>query len=369
MQGPAVTTEYIMAEFKFTCSHCKQGIVCDELWSGHEIQCPHCQGTLTVPARKAEGSARSLVPAPPPGTAPKVSLGRPQSSPSSSVAQVLAEAAARRAAGGPVKKSNWGTWIGIVVALAALGVGGYFGYGWYRDRAEAKKREAEQSAAANAQTNMLAAPAPPAAEKPLALLPAVWTLAVETANIPKGGVNGTLSGAKFVPETTRLDQLGAVPVLRFFQGAATSPDQEVLIYLRLNPGETLAGRTWTVSKEERGAAVPEVAKRWKSNPAAPPQLKMYNSGYAMKLELGQAADGALPGKIFIALPDQEQSVLAGLFKATTGVTSTGPEATSAQPAAPPAEPALAPAPAPGAPMGGRPPPSRSQYENRYGKQR
>jgi len=36
----------------------------------------------------------------------------------------------------------------------------------------------------------------------------------------------------------------------------------------------------------------------------------------MRLELGQMADGVLPGKIFLALPDADQSVVAGNFKAT-----------------------------------------------------
>ena len=36
----------------------------------------------------------------------------------------------------------------------------------------------------------------------------------------------------------------------------------------------------------------------------------------MRLELGQLADGVLPGKIFLSLPDADQSVVAGNFKAT-----------------------------------------------------
>src|ERR1019366_7636134 len=41
----------VMADMKFNCSHCGQDIECDELWSGHEIQCPTCQGQLVVPPK------------------------------------------------------------------------------------------------------------------------------------------------------------------------------------------------------------------------------------------------------------------------------------------------------------------------------
>jgi hypothetical protein len=66
----------------------------------------------------------------------------------------------------------------------------------------------------------------------------------------------------------------------------------------------------------KGSGVPQVAKRWKTDPRYAPQVKSFQSGYAMKLELGQLADGAVPGKIFLALPDTEQSVMGGVFKAT-----------------------------------------------------
>jgi hypothetical protein len=38
-----------MAEIKFSCGHCGQHISCDQQWAGHEIQCPACQGLLSVP--------------------------------------------------------------------------------------------------------------------------------------------------------------------------------------------------------------------------------------------------------------------------------------------------------------------------------
>src|SRR6266705_1524005 len=46
-----------MAEFKFACLHCGQKIQVDELWSGHELQCPSCHKNLTVPPNPAAAPA------------------------------------------------------------------------------------------------------------------------------------------------------------------------------------------------------------------------------------------------------------------------------------------------------------------------
>ena len=86
------------------------------------------------------------------------------------------------------------------------------------------------------------------------------------------------------------------------------------VSLRLNAGETLSGHTWTVTRDMTGSAVPKVLKRWKTDPRYAPKEKFFSAGYAMKLELGASKDGVTPGKIFLALPDTEQSVVAGAFR-------------------------------------------------------
>ena len=147
-------------------------------------------------------------------------------------------------------------------------------------------------------------------------------------------------------------------VLRLFQGASLSPDREILVYLHLSPGQSPTGHTWTVSQEMRDRSVPQVVKRWKTNPRYAPISKAYSSGYAMKLELGEITNGVLPGKIFVALPDTEQSVVAGVFQASTTLADASGAATS---------PVLAPGPAaaPVAPGG----PARSRMDQRYGRKR
>ena len=106
----------------------------------------------------------------------------------------------------------------------------------------------------------------------------------------------------------------------------------------------------------KGAGVPQVAKRWKTDPKYAPKIQNFTGGYAMKLELGQLSEGMLGGKIFLALPDQEQSVAAGVFKAATTQVQASAAATTTEPG-----PAAAPDPAAAA--------QRAAFEKRYGIKR
>jgi hypothetical protein len=255
-----------------------------------------------------------------------------------------------RVAAGFVKKKETSTLLKVLqfaAFLAVVGVGGYFGWNWYQGKQQAKAEEVKQAAAAQA-----AAAAPPA-EPPM--VAPDYTLDVNTAKIPEGKVNGMIAGTNFVAETVSLGLIGANPVLSIFQGQMASPDRQVLVYLRLKPGEKWSGHTWRVSSDEK-TGVPQVAKRWKAAGAPAPALQNYAGGYAMQLEFGHIKDGSIPGKIYLALPDNEHTVVAGTFKATTTFTEAAPAAAAA------AAPAQAPKP-PGVTPAAKVPP-----EQRYGVQ-
>jgi uncharacterized membrane protein YebE (DUF533 family) len=290
-----------MAEFDFACPQCGQNIRCDQLWSGHQIQCPSCQQEISVPQASAP-AGNPLVPKPPSGGGSKLSLGHDQTrQPAVPKGNIPVRNLAPKK---EKKQSALLQALAYIVVLAALGAGAYYGYSWYKQRAEAKAEEAERAAH----------PPPPPAPPPPP--PVVYTLDVDSANTPNFPVNGTISGAKFKAETVRVDKVGAAEVLRFTQGALTAPDGEVLIYLNLKPGQSLAGQTLTVSKDAKtGGEISQVVKRWKAN-GAPQPPKPFPSGYALKLEIGTLTNNTLPGKIFLALPDPEQTVIAGTFQAT-----------------------------------------------------
>jgi hypothetical protein len=154
-----------------------------------------------------------------------------------------------------------------------------------------------------------------APEKKLPIVAPVWTLDLAASKIPEGRANGSISGTNFVVETARVEQSGTAQILRLMQGQAASPDREVLVYLHLKPGEKLGGQSFAIAADTRIGA-PQVTKRWKTDPRYAPQLKSFNTGYVMKLELGQMTNGTLPGKIFLAMPDPEKTVVGGLFRVT-----------------------------------------------------
>jgi len=116
-----------MPEIKFSCPQCGQHISGNEQWSGHQIQCPTCATTLTVPGAPppppaAAASAKSLVPQPPVSQGPKLSAGATQVTRSPAPgATPLRQPAARP----PRNKSPLLKYAGYAVVLAAIGGAGY----------------------------------------------------------------------------------------------------------------------------------------------------------------------------------------------------------------------------------------------------
>jgi hypothetical protein len=330
-----------------------------------------------------------LVPPPPPaGASPKPALGyqRPGGAAEGGPKPIPIR---NLAPPPPPKKSLLKKLAGIGATLVILGVGAYFGWTqfgakYFQDRKDAKPADTaaakpaenagagpmgevngamdvsdaldggssgarpKRSRAAAAPT---AAPGNASAPAPSGLVvPAKYTLDLSKAKIPESRVNGIISGTNFLADTVRIEPSGATQVLRLFQGQGASPDSEMLVYLHLNPMMTPTGHTWTVSQDLRGPDVPQVAKRWKTDPKFAPKMTSFANSYAMKLELGDMTDGAISGKIFLALPDPEESVIAGTFKAALVL---------AQPGAAPV-PVARPAMAPTQPAG------RTPYDSRYG---
>lgn len=149
----------------------------------------------------------------------------------------------------------------------------------------------------------------------LPIKPMAWSLGVVPAEIPPSRVGGTISKSNFVADSAWLVTGSLQPVLMFSQGeSSAASDLGLLVYLRLKPGETLDNRTWTISQEQK-SDVPQVMKRWRVSGVAQLQQRSFGGGYTMRLELGKIAGGVMPGKIYVALPDPEQSVVSGHFQA------------------------------------------------------
>lgn len=303
-----------MSELQFTCPSCGKPIHCDEQLHGQQVVCPICQNKAMVPSKTGGRlSVATMDPA-------------KQVAPTTQVADFR----------GPAKKkSPLPGILKTVIPLLILAGAAY--YVMTNPDLKARmlrligKGESEETpaatnaipdAAALAATNAPPAPPPP---------PPVWSLTFNINEIPRTAVRGRVAGTDFTGDMAYFEG-GSTLVFR--QGTNPPPDREFVVYLKLRPGEKLEGRSWNVTAKDR-TGIPQLAKRWKPNPRYGQSKTFYSTGYAMKLEFGNAKDGQLPGKIYAALPDPEKSFIAGTFTVTTNITSavqaTGQEA---QPAAP-----------------------------------
>src|SRR5436305_6886189 len=121
-----------MADIKFACPHCSQHITCDELWGGHQLECPSCKNPLTVPAKPgpANAPAASQPPPRPAAPTPRLAINAAHSAPASPGA-AQRTIPIRNLTPPPAKKRSPLVTYGIAaLVLAALGAGVYFGYPW-----------------------------------------------------------------------------------------------------------------------------------------------------------------------------------------------------------------------------------------------
>jgi hypothetical protein len=135
---------------------------------------------------------------------------------------------------------------------------------------------------------------------------AAWEMDPAKHTIPAGGVKGRVGGAE-----VSLEAAVEGNDLVFRTGKDVTPERRMLLKLRKSADESLENRKWAVRQDTpAGAAVPEV---WLELPPQP--IHAFSSGYALTLELGQRKDGKVPGKVYLSLPDDEKSFLAGTFTA------------------------------------------------------
>ncbi|MBI3851894.1 MAG: hypothetical protein HY298_16685 [Verrucomicrobia bacterium] len=314
-----------MADIIFDCPSCKQPVQADDAWGGQQIECPLCKAPMIVP--EAQGTApqvgakslgKQLVSVPG-GTnlsAGAIQVPRPSSGRGIPIRNLQQPQAKRQ---NPVVRYAI---IGVVI-VAAL-ASGWVAWPYLRPHIPFLNKAADESAAAAPPaTDKSAAAAPPEAAPPpppkeVPMTAPVYTLDVAQAKISEGKVNGSIAGTNFVPDMVRLDQVAGGYVLSMRQGAGQTPDRGLRVNLQLKPTDSPTGQTWTVSQDMRGTPISRVTKIWKTNPKYAAQEKVFFTGFALKLEFGQlTVSNTLPGKIYVALPDKEETVVGGVFNAAT----------------------------------------------------
>jgi hypothetical protein len=310
----------VMSEFTFSCPLCQQDIVCDEQYHGQQLQCPICQGEITAPEAetKLAGALAIKTPVGPKHTPTVPGLRKP----------VVVE-----------KKSGLGKMVaaagGVLVLAASLFCVARFTplkshLPAFLGGEKPARVEAASAGAASGPSATKTEPAAATPEAPPLPPPTlVWMTNLANAVIPTNAAYGKITTNDFKYDSARVDN--GILVLR--QGKGALPDMELGVFFGLKAGESLAGKSIDVAAEARVA--PRVWKKWKATGKPALQQKVYSKGYAMKLQFGEVREDKVTGKIYLCLPDEEQSVVAGSFAASVGsALAVQPTLQTAAPAAP-----------------------------------
>jgi DNA-directed RNA polymerase subunit RPC12/RpoP len=280
-----------MSEFKFACPICGQHITADSKSTGSQLECPTCFRKIVVPQAPASADAKFILsaaeankPRPPQSTVPGL--------------EPISKAPARTAV--PIAL------IALLLALCSAGATLYV----FRGKIFKPKKEPGQSAG-NSQSESSSDAGTPADSK-AASVPAItnnvaWDLELADDAFPDTPSAGKLHG-EFVSCNRNTLQGGA---LGFRQSSRGLPDLSVTIYFFAKQPEELRGKSINVTTND--TPVPRVTVRWKEGKET--RSQSFTNGYALKLELGEIAGNHMPGKIYLCLPDEAQSRVAGTFNA------------------------------------------------------
>ena len=137
-----------------------------------------------------------------------------------------------------------------------------------------------------------------------------WTMDLSHVTIPGTAASGRIRGEAFRVETAKVEN----NILTLRQGKDFFPDRALTIFMFLKKGEALEGRTFNISIDH-GFGAPHIHMKWRDGGKKAPETKIFMKEYAMRLQFKEKENGALPGEIFLALPDESKSFVAGTFLA------------------------------------------------------
>jgi len=113
-------------------------------------------------------------------------------------------------------------------------------------------------------------------------------------------VAGRVMGAEFKPGKIELLSTGL---------SLQSGKDLIHVFLNLKSGQGIEGRTFEFRADDE--KVPAI--HYHVHSVKPIAVGSYSKGYTMRLEFGKEKDGSIPGKLYLCLPDQKKSWIAGSF--------------------------------------------------------
>jgi hypothetical protein len=300
-----------MSELKFSCPACGQGILCDPTDAGKQMACPGCQATITVPSERTSRlaiaslvcSLASLVICV--GWLPGIICGH------------LAKSRIRR---DPSLKgaglARAGLTIGYLILMLEAGAATV----WIWSFSAAVKHGIENVQNDLATNNLIVTqtqsttvsnasqPVEPVKPEPVAahnqqMEPATsgWTSDISKVSFPGHPASGKLHGIDFTLKTASFRN-GDLKI--------SSTNGMQLDVFRL--GASIEGHSYEIQPDDAGSANPHIRMTWNEGGAI--QTATFNKGYGMKLQFDQAKNRTVSGKIYLCIPDDSKSVVAGTFE-------------------------------------------------------
>jgi hypothetical protein len=272
-----------MSEFKFACPVCGQHITADFKAAGSKLDCPTCFRKIVVPQAPGSTESKFIL------SAAEANKPRPPKTET-----------ALPAGAAPVSRGAMPVWIPLAAVAAACVAGG----AWFvfHDKDSKSASPNAPGVKTSVQDTVAAGNEFPPSTNQL-----VWALDLSEKAYPTDVVSGRIHGRDFACERATLQ--GGTLTLR--HGRSGTPDLGMSIYFFADGPEDLGGKTLSVTTNN--VRSPRVMLRWKD--AGQAVTEPFKSGYALKLEFGDVNAGRLPGKIYMCLPDEMQSCVAGTFNA------------------------------------------------------
>jgi len=136
----------------------------------------------------------------------------------------------------------------------------------------------------------------------------IWRDDLSNVNIPENTVEGMIHGDLFKMESAKLEN----GILTLRDGESFFPDHAVIIFLFLKDGESASEKAFDITRTT-GFGSPDIHLQWKPEGKELPQAEIFTTDYAMRLDFGVIEKGRVLGRIYLCLPDEMKSFLAGSF--------------------------------------------------------
>ncbi len=137
-----------------------------------------------------------------------------------------------------------------------------------------------------------------------------WRRDLSGVEIPSRPAAGRIHGDPVTIEKAVLEN----GILTLRDGKDFFPDHALVIFFFLKKGEALENRIFEYSAES-GFGRPHIHMKWKPEGKDIPETEILMKDYAMSIRFGKRHDDEIPGKIYICLPDEMKSFVAGEFSA------------------------------------------------------